>query len=177
MQSIIETLKKNDNFAALCVEEFKTTSLKTIQQFFVEALEQENIMLATSCLKFLPKINFGTAHNDDGCENISCPIIRMAHLGKFKSVKFLVENGADIDYVSCNRTTPIMYAFEMGHIEIVKYLYEKNAKLNVGTRSMISYGRKDNVAQYMNFITYLHERLVESQKRNEKQPSESDEAK
>lgn len=169
MQSIIEILKKNNNFAVLCEEQLKTAELKTVQKFFIEALEQENIMLATSCLKFLPKINFGSSHCCDSIGNTSNPLIRMAHIGKYQSVKFLVDNGAEIDYISANRTTAIMYAFEMGHIDIVKYLYEKNAKLNVGMRTMVSYGRKEYVDSYMTFLTYLHERLVESKKLNEKQ--------
>ena len=48
--------------------------------------------------------------------------------GDFELVKFLVENGADVNYVKMNALVyPLRYAVESDNLEIVRYLLEKGA--------------------------------------------------
>ena len=47
-------------------------------------------------------------------------------LKSMKSLKFFVENGANIERV-CADKTPLMYAAKYGQLEMVKYLVEKRS--------------------------------------------------
>ena len=46
------------------------------------------------------------------------------YFGHLEKVKYLVENGADINSKYANGSTALMHAAEKGHLEIVKYLDE-----------------------------------------------------
>ena len=48
---------------------------------------------------------------------------------RMKSLRYFVENGADIEGV-CVDKTPLMYAAKYGQIEMVKYLVQKGADLS-----------------------------------------------
>ena len=50
--------------------------------------------------------------------------------GDLKLVKWLLQEGADIDTKSNNRWTVLMYASQHGQLEVVKWLLEKGADIN-----------------------------------------------
>jgi hypothetical protein len=88
------------------------------------------------------------------------PLITMSCKGNLKAVQFLVENlYADVNFQSLHQTTPIMYAFQHGHTDIVVYLLSKGAHTQVKTLSrtikMTDYGRKDNLSSHMDLINFL----------------------
>jgi ankyrin repeat protein len=56
---------------------------------------------------------------------------------KADMVRFLLENGADVNKPSANNTTPLVIAIVNNHIELAKYLIEKGANPNIAD----SYGR------------------------------------
>ena len=45
-------------------------------------------------------------------------------------MKYLVQNGAQIDARSYTNSTPLMYASTEGHLEIVKYLTQNGAQID-----------------------------------------------
>jgi len=62
----------------------------------------------------------------------STPLHTAAFSGHFEIVKFLIENGADVNAVNDEfGETPIFNAVAKGHIDIVKYLIEKGARLDI----------------------------------------------
>ena len=50
-------------------------------------------------------------------------------------VKYLVENGADVNEKGFENETALMYASENGHLEMVKYLVEYGADVNANNQS------------------------------------------
>ena len=54
-----------------------------------------------------------------------------ATLGKLSIVKYLVEQGADINHGTKSQSTPIRGAAYDGHLNVVKYLQEKGADIHV----------------------------------------------
>lgn len=54
----------------------------------------------------------------------------MNFLLKFKVVKFLVENGANVNALSITQSTPFMRAVESASFPCVEYLMENGAKIN-----------------------------------------------
>ena len=141
-----------------------------VKKKFLESLEEGTFYLAKILLKHLETLNYGSSHDN---EDIN-PLIRMAHLGKLDAVKFLVDNGADINFRSVNSTTAIMYAFEKGHVDIVKYLIEKEAitkhekaKITDFPIHITSEKRTeiDNINnKYLDLIDYLLKRISELEK-------------
>ena len=58
-------------------------------------------------------------------------LIIVSKLGNIKSVKFLIENGADVNTQNEKGITALMLASRFGHIETVKFLIEKGADVNI----------------------------------------------
>ena len=55
---------------------------------------------------------------------------RVARLGDFKAVKFLLEEGADIEAIDNFGRTALMWATSWGHLKIAKFLIDKGADVN-----------------------------------------------
>ena len=78
----------------------------------------------------IKSVNYGNQYTT--CKGLSAinPLIYCCCNNKFDIVKLLVERyNADIEHLSCNCTTAIMFSAEKDNIEITQYLYEKGAKL------------------------------------------------
>ena len=68
------------------------------------------------------------------------PLIYCSKNGHFELVKLLIDKyNADIEHLSRNNTTAIMFSAQMGHDEITKLLYYKGAKL---------YTHQHDISQY-----------------------------
>lgn len=88
------------------------------------------------------------------------PLITMARNGFLEPVIFLIDEcGADIDYVSIENTTAIMYAFQCGHSDIVAELLQRGAAIEVKTltktKKMTDFCDLTRNASYMDLINYL----------------------
>jgi len=93
-----------------------------LQQLFVWACYQGDLIIADKirCKGDENKVEIIHAYNDFSLQ-LAC---RQGHL---HTVKYLVENGADINV---ENTTSLQYASEQGHLDIVKYLIEKEADIH-----------------------------------------------
>ncbi len=108
-----------------------------LQVMFLVSLDAHIFELSKKCLQYLASVNFG----DDMKSN---PLIRGAYLNNLDAVKFLLDNGADINYLSYNKTSAIMFAFQQGHVEMVKILYDSGAKIIIGEKQMTSFTPSDD---------------------------------
>ena len=68
--------------------------------------------------------------NDKHCEALSDVLINAAISGKTEIAKYLLDNGADIDY-STYEGTSLFYAVEKDDIEMVKLLLKYNPRLDI----------------------------------------------
>ena len=77
-------------------------------------------------------------------------------LKSMKSLRYFVENGADIEGV-CADKTPLMYAAKYGQLEMVEYLVQKGADLSATYKgkTTLSYARQFH---HRDIIKYLKER-------------------
>ena len=57
-------------------------------------------------------------------------IIIASEKGHFEKIKFLVENGADVNGNDYNNRSALMIASKKGNFELVKYLVENGADVN-----------------------------------------------
>lgn len=55
------------------------------------------------------------------------PLIRAAHNGHMQTVKFLVEQGANVNALDMGDNSALHWAAMRGHVEIVKFLTEQGA--------------------------------------------------
>lgn len=88
------------------------------------------------------------------------PLITMAWNGKLEAIEFLVENtDVDIEYLSENNTTAIMYAFQNGKTDEVVYLLSKGAKTEIRTTTktikMTDFASSDKLTCYGDLINYF----------------------
>jgi ankyrin repeat protein len=56
------------------------------------------------------------------------PLWLASKYGYLDVVKYLIENGADIDQPNIHGATPLSGASEYGHLDVAKYLKKKGAK-------------------------------------------------
>lgn len=116
----------------LSIEEYETIKFDqfndNVQQQMLNIMLKNNIsIVAMICLlDEIRSVNYG--------KELDNPLIYCCHNNRLDMVKLLVEiYGADIEYSFKNDKTAIMYATEKNHLDIVKYLYEKGAKLETRT--------------------------------------------
>ena len=57
-------------------------------------------------------------------------LLKASRTGDLKKVKYLVENGADVNALDEWGKTPLYMASYRGHLDIVKYLLENGADVN-----------------------------------------------
>jgi hypothetical protein len=97
-----------------CFEtEFDTSNLMTI------SIYEDNI----ESLKYFVELGADIEHV---CEN-KTPLMYAAKYGRFKMVKYLIKNGADINTVSIKGKTALSYSIQYKSPEIENYLKELNA--------------------------------------------------
>lgn len=164
MNDLMKLIAGDPKFIEICETNIlnlsESSSANELQKIFLKILEEENIVLAKIIHKYLKTVNFGNSNNKESAN----PLIRMSYLGKLDSVKFLIENGADINIVSENGTTAIMYAFQNGHIDIVKYLLDKGAATKTEKTKMTNYAPTPilldvNTQKYLILIDYLLDKI------------------
>lgn len=59
------------------------------------------------------------------------PLHFAAHAGLHDAVEFLLNNGADLEAHTMNLATPLMRAIESSKPEVVQYLIDKGAKVQI----------------------------------------------
>ena len=74
-------------------------------------------------------------------------------LKSMKSLRFFVENGADIEGV-CADKTPLMYAAKYGPLEMVEYLVQKGAAIQVSVKgyTALDYARQFHHSDIRKFL-------------------------
>ena len=178
MNTIFDKIKRDSDFVAICDKYLAQELVGSVKKFFVQSLEDNHLQLAKLCLKYIGNFNFGNSHELDPKNFLQSinPLIRMCYLGNLSAVQFLVENGANIEHLSNNCTTAIMYAFQNGYIPTVCYLLEKGAKIIFGTKRMTDFAAPEHTAKYLQLINIydktvknLQEELVETNKLLEKE--------
>jgi len=101
--------------------------IETILFNFVVVLNRDDKGKHLDTVKYLYSLiknkNFKTTDHND----MTNPLIYACSNGKYEIVKILIENGANINYISKNNTTPIMYAAQHNHYDIVIYLLSLDA--------------------------------------------------
>lgn len=144
-------ITENENFPSAFVSSpliagFNKTELK---QLLADLLIKKLIKIADALVEKYPDIcTDGIYHTDMGaikviqtgtgktpvmtidisqlCEGDSL-LLLFCMGGNLSAVDYLVQHGADINLVSTNQSTPIMYAYQYGHLDIVKYFRDKGA--------------------------------------------------
>lgn len=158
MEKIIAKIKKDPYFLELFEKHMADIDQDVIKEILINCLNDERYDLAEICItKLTGGANFGNGHMTGPCKKGNCtinPLMHYCYFGNLAAVKFLVEHGADIEYLSINNSTPIMYAFERGYIEIVKYLLSKGAKIESIQEKMTSFGHQEYSKNYCELINY-----------------------
>lgn len=184
MQQLFEKIKEAPEFPDICAKYLPTMTKEYNQKFFIDMLIEKKFVIAKVCIPVIETVNFGNTHSSCKDNPIENPLIKMCNDGNLDAVIFLVENGADIETISFNNTTPVMFAFQNGHIDIVKYLLGKGAKtktkkIKVASveckdapgRKMIEFAKDNHLKAYMQLIDdydktvkQLEERLASIEK-------------
>ena len=142
-EHIIKLLKKLifNKTLPLTAEDFKQIEFDkfsdSVQKNIMSGMLRRKFSIDMICtlLEQMKSVNYGTsviAGNNINPLNHSC------WTGNQDLVKLLVERfGANIEYLSANGKTAIMYSSATGHEEITKYLYDLGAKQKTATCNVI----------------------------------------
>ena len=88
----------------------------------------------------------------------STPIIIASERGNLEIVRYLVKNGADVNFIDACDGTALMEASESGNLEIVKYLVENGANIHFknyrGETALMNASAKGN----LEVVKYLIEK-------------------
>lgn len=157
MKLFVCEMKHNPRLSTIYEKVLRNMKSDRVTEILVSCLFTDPFdeSLAEACLKCINKDEF---FNRDKIASRN-PLIRASSLGRLEVVKFLVEHGANVNCISDNLTTPIMYAFQEGFVDVVKYLYDQGAKIVVGKRKMIDYYHNSCGKSYTSLIEYLDEGL------------------
>lgn len=83
-------------------------------------------------------------------------LLGASEIGNLEIVKYLVENGADVNYKCTNKATALILAIQDKRIDIVKYLLNNNANTNIqgerGITALIIAFQEDNLEMAELFI-------------------------
>lgn len=136
----------------LSIEEFQSIEFekfldKVQQQMLIlmitKKLSVEVICLLTEKMKSVDYGEYATITIDNCCKPLygKCrPLLVCCRYDRLDLVKLLVEKyGCDIEYVDKCDKTAIMYAADSHCIEIVKYLYDRGAKLSTQSKTIEAY--------------------------------------
>lgn len=153
-------------------------SIEIMRKAFICHLNKKEFDECLELSKIMRGVNFGKNHTINiGAfdfvfnkvtnsltlnENVQTnPLIYSAYKGDLQLVQFLVEScGADINYVSDNNTTAIMYAYQRGHVDTVIYLLKKGADTEVThlygeTTKMTNFSDKIHFKKYIELMDFL----------------------
>lgn len=78
-------------------------------------------------IKLFPRSHDNTYHVRACLQMGESPLIRAAHNGHMQTVKFLVEQGANVNALDMGDNSALHWAAMRGHVEIVKFLTEQGA--------------------------------------------------
>lgn len=87
-------------------------------------------------------------------ENEMTPLMFAASQGKIDIVRYLIENGADINYIKSDGPSSLLFAAMFRHEDVVRLLVENGAEVNSGNGQdapifkAIEYGTKE-IAEYL----------------------------
>jgi len=112
-----------------------------VHQKYLMLMLRKNMSMDELCvvLDKMQSVNFGDRIGTN-------PLIYCCMEGQFDLVKLLVEKySADIEYLSSNNTTPIMFSAQNNHQEITKYLYDKGAKLTTELKNVYEFATSDMI--------------------------------
>jgi ankyrin repeat protein len=90
-------------------------------------------------------------------EEVNEELINATVAANLDNVKNAIEKGADIDFIGDNLTTALQYGSKNGHLDIVEYLVESGANLEVADQSNFSmtalhYAAENN---HLEIVKYL----------------------
>ena len=99
--------------------------------------------------------NLNAAGEGNSSRRRTTTLHNAAWRGDLELVRFLVENGADIDAKDVDGETPLHWAARQGHLAVVQYLVEQRADVNAtndhGTtpRALAAQGGHTDVVAYL----------------------------
>lgn len=164
METICKKLPELPNFIDSYMQILQKMTNEERQKLFIDLLCENKYDLAKHCIKYFDDLNFGM---DDKTN----PLISMCTKGYLDGVKFLLNYNVDINYLSKYGTTAIMFAFQCKHIDIVIFLYEKGALIEVGKKKMIEYASicstKEEMYQYVKWMDYLTNKIKKMEENKE----------
>ena len=88
-----------------------------------EAAKQGDLAAVKICLQK----GIGVIGVDERDHYDNTPLMDAAENGQLDVVKYLVDNGANVNTIDKAYRTPLMLAAEKGHLDVVKYLVDKGA--------------------------------------------------
>jgi hypothetical protein len=160
MENKIKELQKQNDEEIKEIQKKKDKEIKELpNKEFLKCCQEGNLIFA----KYLfEKYSIDLEYYDK--ENKATCLCWAAYNGHYKAslsmVKFLIENGANIEGKSSTDTTPIMFASIKGHITIVKYLHENGAnihKINFSNDNAFSIAAWKG---HLEIVKYLYEKNV-----------------
>jgi len=111
----------------LCTEE-------EAHALFIEMImENTDFKILKSILPYI-NINCGNHESKKGAIN---PLLYACANKNLELVKFLIENGADVNQLSYYDTTPIMFSYQKGDYETFMYLYKHGAIIRPTTTTKL----------------------------------------
>ena len=165
---------------SLSLEELKSIpfsqfSEKLLQKCLGLMLTLKNVSTEFVCVLIdqMCSVNYGTIHvtgEYGGLFNIN-PLIHCCSTGRTELAKLLIDRyRADIEHLSSNDTTAIMYCAQDGYVELTEYLYEKGARLETKTRNIDSFAHptiKPLINKWRKEIQDKNEKEIRFKKENE----------
>lgn len=154
----------NEILSEVFTQNFTTDNIPkynySAEQFIIEIIKSNTFIFEDKCnvltkiFKQLSNINFGDDEETNPLILLCC---KKQIQNDFNLVKFLVEKiGLEIDTMSKNYTTPIMYAFQAENMDIVKYLLSRGAKIECCKPS----GEINRITSYINYACPTHIQLL-----------------
>ena len=100
-------------------------------------------------------------------QNRSTPLIYAIILNKFEIVKFLIDDGANVNTKGGSGKTPLMYAIILNNFEIVKFLINHGANVNTGDndgKTPLMYALSINISDLSNPYKYSEDKYEQKEK-------------
>lgn len=149
LRKILEGILSSISLENMKIIEFEKLG-DDVQKYCLIYMMEKNFSREKICvlLDKMKSVNYGEYHDYETIRNYSKinPLIFCCWSGKMDLVKLLVETyKADIELLSYNDTTAIMFAAQSYHPDIVKYLYDKGAKLATKTQNINTFATVNGI--------------------------------